>query len=365
MPDRGSPNRLQDRQVQGSGMHPGIHNPPLNVNSMSHSRRTFLINAALAAGGGLLAAPLVSLAEASLPGLPESGLPLPGHSPAGYSAASRRIDFTISLAQWSLHRTLRSGALDNLDFPAKAKEDFGIDAVEYVSTFFRDKAEDRSYLSDLKRRTDDLGVRNVLIMIDGEGNLASTDRSERRRSVENHHKWVDAAARLGCHAIRVNLYGTGTAEEWTSASVESLGWLAEYGGRNRIRILVENHGGFSSNGRMVAEVMRQVGSPWAGTLPDFGNFCIRREEGRCAEAYDPYQGTRELMPFEGGVSAKTYDFDENGMETTIDFRRMFRILQEFGFSGFIGVEYEGQRLPEEEGIRKSKELLEKMRQEFS
>ncbi|MDZ7773714.1 MAG: sugar phosphate isomerase/epimerase family protein [Balneolaceae bacterium] len=266
--------------------------------------------------------------------------------------AAREPFFSISLAQWSLHRMLRSGELDNLAFPAYAREKFGIDAVEYVNQFFIDRAEDMDYLSELRTRAGDAGVSSQLIMCDLEGPLAHTDPDERRTAVENHYKWVDAAAYLGCHSIRVNAAGNGSRQAVADAAVQGLGALTEYAAGANINVLVENHGGWSSDGAWLAGVMEQVGHPRCGTLPDFGNFRISAEE-----RYDRYRGVEELMPYARAVSAKSYDFDEEGNETTIDYPRMLRIIRDAGYTGHIGIEYEGSRLSETEGIRATKQLL--------
>lgn len=281
-------------------------------------------------------------------------------------ASSRTVNedlfFDISLAQWSLHRTLFDEKIDHLEFPETAKKEFGITAVEYVNQFFAEKAEDTSYLDEMNSRCSDLGVDQVLIMIDGEGDLAVNNDQERIEAVENHYKWIEAAEYLGCHSIRVNLFGDGTAEEQKQAAVDSLGRLAEFGQDYDINITVENHGGYSSDGQWLVDVMDQVNLDNCGTLPDFGNFCVKREgdspwDGECVEEYDQYQGVEELMPYAKGVSAKSYAFDENGLETTIDFKRMLKIIQDSGYSGYIGVEYEGDKHSEYDGIRATKELL--------
>ena len=272
--------------------------------------------------------------------------------------------FKISLAEWSLHRTIQAGELDHLDFPALARNEFGIDAVEYVNGFFKDKAKDTAYLAELKRRCNDAGVISLLIMCDGEGDLAGPDATQRKAAVENHFKWVEAARFLGCHSIRVNCFGTGTREEMAKASAESLRTLSEFAQPVGINVLVENHGGFSSDGRWLSGVMREVGMPNCGTLPDFGNFCMRREKGDmwespCVEWYDRYKGVTELMPFAKGVSAKSHGFDSNGNSQETDYRKMLQIVKSAGYTGYIGVEYEGSGLPEHEGIRATKKLLER------
>jgi sugar phosphate isomerase/epimerase len=279
--------------------------------------------------------------------------------------SNQNLFFKISLAQWSLHRALKGNQLDNLDFPATAKNDYGINAVEYVNQFFKDKAKDEKYLAELKKRCDDNGVTSVLIMIDEEGDLATLDAKQRNQSVENHYKWIDAAKFLGCHSIRVNCFGKGTPEEVAKAGTEGLRKLAEYGQKANINVIVENHGGVTSNGQWLSGVIKSVGLPNCGTLPDFGNFCIRREKGDmwnspCVEYYDRYKGVAELMPFAKGVSAKTYDFDENGNCVESDYNKMLRIVKDAGYTGHIGIEYEGNKLSEPDGIHATKALLERV-----
>jgi sugar phosphate isomerase/epimerase len=266
--------------------------------------------------------------------------------------------FKISLAQWSLNKELFAGKLKNLDFAAKAKKDYGIDAVEYVNQFFKDKAKDKAYLADMKKRADDNGVRSLLIMIDGEGDLGSTDNDERAAAVQNHYKWLDAAKELGCHAIRVNAAGKGDPGDIAQAAARSLSELGQYAAQLELNVLVENHGGYSSNGQWLSFVMRAVNKPNVGTLPDFGNFCITRgEDGSCTEEYDRYQGVTELMPFAKAVSAKTNDFKEDGTEVRIDYQRMLSIVKSAGYDGYIGIEYEGNVMSEDNGIRATKNLL--------
>ncbi|MDN5204168.1 sugar phosphate isomerase/epimerase family protein [Fulvivirgaceae bacterium BMA10] len=275
-------------------------------------------------------------------------------------AVVKELFFKISLAQWSLHRALKGGQLDNLDFVAKAKNDFGISAVEYVNQFFGDKAKDEAYLQEMKKRADDHGVSNLLIMIDGEGNLGGTSDKERTQAVENHYKWIEAAKFLGCHSIRVNAAGRGTAEDVKLAAIDGLGKLSEFGAQHEINVIVENHGGYSSDGSWLSDVMKQVNNPRCGTLPDFGNFCVKYGDGGCAEEYDRYKGMEELMPFAKGVSAKSHDFDDAGNEIHSDYSRMLKIVKDAGYRGYIGIEYEGGKIGEEEGIMATKKLLEKV-----
>jgi sugar phosphate isomerase/epimerase len=259
-------------------------------------------------------------------------------------------NYKISLAEWSLNRTLRKGTITNLDFPRIAKETYGLDAVEYVSTFFKDKAEDTEYLTKLKNECDKYGVKSLLIMVDGEGNLADTSVANRNKAVENHYKWVKAAKFLGCHTIRVNAGGRGTMGQMQSAAIDALGKLSAYAAGYGINVVVENHGGNSSYGKWLAEIMKTVNKPNCGTLPDLGNFY----------EYDRYQGVKELLPYAKGVSGKTHDFDAEGNETQIDYARMMKLIADSGYKGYIDVEYEGNKLSEDEGIKATIALLKKV-----
>ena len=276
---------------------------------------------------------------------------------------TKKMFFDISLAEWSLHKALFAKKITNLDFPGIARKEFDISIVEYVNQFFKDKAQDKTYLNDLLTRCKDNGITNHLIMIDGEGDLGATDATQRMRAVENHHRWVECAKYLGCKTIRVNAAGQGTAEEVQKAAIEGLSKLGEFAKTMNINVIVENHGGHSSNGQWLSGIMKQVAMKNVGTLPDFGNFCIKRGIGEghsCAEEYDRYKGTAELMPFAKGVSAKTFDFDAQGNDTLIDYARMMKIVKDSGFKGIAGIEYEGETTEEYEGIRKTKALLERV-----
>lgn len=274
----------------------------------------------------------------------------------------KKSPYTISLAEWSLRDWLNSDKISNLDFPATTKDVFDIHAVEYVSSFFKGQETDSDYLRELKKRSDDVGVRNVLIMVDmwGEdGALANPSESVRTKAAQNHHKWVDAAKFLGCHAIRVNASGYGDAsyKDAMGYFAEGLSKLVDYGAKNQISIVVENHGGYSSNGNWLASVMRQVNHEYCGTLPDFGNFRVSLEQG---VFYDPYIGTAELMPYAKGVSAKSMGFDHHGQDTTIDFKKMMNIVGAFGFEGYVGIEWGGgygMKMDPEAAIKATKKLL--------
>jgi sugar phosphate isomerase/epimerase len=280
------------------------------------------------------------------------------HSASGEREADPLFD--LSLAQWSLHRSLREGKLDNLEFAAYTKNTFDIAAVEYVNQFFADKATDFDYLGEMKTRAADAGVESLLIMVDGEGALADADGSRRQEAISNHYKWVVAASFLGCHSIRVNAAGTGEREEQSKRAAESLVDLAEFGDQYEIDVIVENHGGLSSDGEWLAGVMKHANHPGVGTLPDFGNFHVGG-----GKWYDRYKGVAELMPYAKAVSAKSHEFDAQGQETKTDFLRMMKIVLGSGYRGHVGIEYEGGGTPEPEGIRLTRDLLLRVRDELS
>lgn len=267
--------------------------------------------------------------------------------------------YRISLAQWSLHRNLRSGKLDNLEFAQVAKNEFGIEAVEYVNSFFKDKATDKVYLADMKQRCKDSGVESLLIMCDGEGNLGDPNEASRKKAVENHFRWVDAAKFLGCHAIRVNAASSGSYEEQIQLAADGLRQLSEFAAPQGISVIVENHGGLSSNGAWLAKTIETVDLENCGTLPDFGNFNIGG-----GKTYDRYKGVQELMPFAKAVSAKSHDFGDSGKETHTDYTRMMKIVLDAGYRGWVGIEYEGGKMDEYAGIKATKALLESVRDQL-
>lgn len=290
--------------------------------------------------------------------------PTPDTQPSPGRAAAEPL-FTISLAQWSLHRALKGGRMDNLDFPRVTRERFGIDAVEYVNQFFMDKPRDKTYLADLRGRCEDHGVESVLIMCDGLGELGNPHGGRRSEAVNNHKPWVGAAYALGCHAIRVNAASSGTYEEQQRLAADGLRKLAEYADPAGLDVIVENHGGLSSNGEWLAGVMRLADHPRLGTLPDFGNFCMDWSRRDDPDAwYDRYKGVAEMMPFARAVSAKSHDFDADGNEVNTDYRRMMKIVLDAGYRGRVGIEYEGSGLGEDEGILATKRLLERVRDEL-
>ncbi len=291
-------------------------------------------------------------------------------APSLNPVAPKKSKLKISLAEWSLHRAIRDGKIDHLDFPLIARRDYDISAVEYVNGLFggtkmdfKEAAKNKAYLTELLKRSKDAGVFNHLLMVDDEGPLALPDDKVRLAAVEDHKKWIEAAKFLGCLTVRVNLHGDGNPDAKKTASVDSLGRLGDFAKTMNINIVTENHGHESSNGAWVAEVMKQVNRSNVGTLPDFGNFCLSEDwgttQGDCKDYYDRYKGVKEMLPFAKGVSAKTYDFDSNGEQPKMDYKRLMDIVKASGFSGYIGVEFEGNTQPEEEGIRKTKALIEK------
>lgn len=289
-------------------------------------------------------------------------------------------DFQISLAQWSLHKTffgvesmdwaafgkmlqespddLLKGK-DPMDFPAMAAE-YGVNSIELVNTFYYSKAGDMAYWTKFKQKCDDAGVTVGLIMCDALGNLGDADPAKQKAAVENHYQWIDIAKFLGAHSIRVNAAGEGTADEVAKNAVVGLSNLGKYGASKGINVIVENHGGYSSDGTWLSGVMGEIGMDNVGTLPDFGNFCIERSADGCANEYDRYKGMKELMPFAKGVSAKSNVFDEAGNEKNSDFLKIMKIVKESGFKGYVGIEYEGSELSEDEGIKATKALLDKV-----
>jgi sugar phosphate isomerase/epimerase len=289
-------------------------------------RRGFLKHTACAAAGlGLgLAAPVVRAAE--------------------------KTPVKISLAEWSLNKELFGKRLDHLDFPKTAKRDYGIGAIELVNQFFMKKGKDQEYLRDFKKRADDEGVKILLIMCDGEGELGDADEKKRLKAVENHYQWAEAAKFFGCHSIRVNAYSKGTPDEQRDRVADGLHRLSEFGAKLGINVIVENHGGLSSHGDWLVSVMKKVNLPNCGTLPDFGNF----------QDYDRYKAVTEMMPFAKAVSAKSHDFDAQGNCVETDYRRMLKIVADAGYRGHLGIEYEGSKLSEAEGIRATKKLIEKV-----
>ena len=268
--------------------------------------------------------------------------------------------FEISIAEWSLHKSLFGKKISNLDFPVVAKKEFKISAVEYVNQFFKDKATDKNYLNELKKICDNEGVKSLLIMCDGEGKLGDPDKNKRINSVNNHKRWIEAAKHLECHSIRVNASSSGSYDDQQKLAADGLSRLSEFASTHGLNVIVENHGGLSSNGQWLSGVMKSVNMKNCGTLPDFGNFRIGG-----GKTYDRYKGVKELMPFAKAVSAKSHDFDDNGNEIHTDYHKMMKIVIDAGYRGYVGVEYEGSKLSEYDGIKATKKLLESVREKLS
>jgi len=277
-------------------------------------------------------------------------------------AAETKPLFKISLGEWAFHRALFSKSMKHFDVAKVTKDECGIDALEYSAQFFMDKAENMEYLRELKKRVTDNGVKAVLITVDNQGNIGDPDEKQRLKAVKNHHKWVEAAKFLGCHSIRVNALSDEklSADEQAKLVIDGLRRLVEFGAKRDINVIVENHGGLSSNGKWMVKIMKGVDLPTTGTLPDFGNFPLQGPG-----TYDRYLGVAEMMPYAKGVSAKTYGFDAEGNETTIDYRRMVKIVVDAGYHSYLGIEYEGDKMSEIEGVRATKKLLETIRNELA
>ena len=332
------------------------------------TRRKFLKNSAAITGG----VSIVGLSSAAISGCSSSKDPL----------------FKISLAEWSLNKSifgksrqlgweefaklltddpdaLLQGDVKHLDFAKVARQDFGIGAVEYVNTFFFNKATNKNYLKEMKTIANGEGVKSLLIMCDAEGALGDPAAAARTNAVENHYKWIDAANYLGCHSIRVNAQSEGGYDEQIKLAADGLSQLTEYGTKYDINVIVENHGGLSSNGKWLSGVIDMVNHPRCGTLPDFGNFYLGTWEDKGNDWYDRYVGVEELMPYAKAVSAKSHNFNEDGDEKDTDYSKMMRIVLDAGYRGYVGIEYEGSDLSEMDGIAATKKLLEKVRDELA
>ena len=288
--------------------------------------------------------------------------------PTARAAENNEPLFKISIAEYSFHRRIAAGKIDPRHFGPFCAEMFSVDAVEYWMGPFHDKAQDRAYMDEMHKRSVDAGVKELLIMVDirdGKGNLGNPDETKRKEAVEAHYEWVEAAKRMGCHSIRVNARSEGSREEQAKLAADGLRQLSQFAAPHEINILVENHGGFSSDGAWLANVMEQVNLPNCGTLPDFGNFKTGENEDGSEIWYDRYQGVTELMPFAKAVSAKTHAFDADGNETKTDYLKMMKIVVDAGYQGYVGIEWEGETPDEFEGVFKTKELLERVRDQLA
>lgn len=271
----------------------------------------------------------------------------------------------FSLAQWSLHKALQSGKMAARDFPMITKKEFDIHACEYVNQFYADQKTNSAFWSEMLNQTKNEGIKNLLIMVDAEGELGNANSAERKTAVQNHHAWVDIAAKMGCHSIRVNAFGTQDRAQLKAALVDGLGSLCEYSQKAKINVLIENHGLLSSQADFIVEVIKEVNNPYMGTLPDFGNWCTSELWGStmgdgCKSVYNHVEGVKKFLPYAKGVSAKTYDFDSQGNQPKLDYKSMLKVVKDAGYNGYIGIEYEGENLGEPEGIKASKKLIERI-----
>jgi len=278
---------------------------------------------------------------------------------AGYQEKALQI----SLAQWSLHRSFGNGSLDPVDFASIAMEKYKIDAVEFVNGLYPDKGKDESFWNTMKKRSADAGVKNLVLMVDDEGDLGSASEKKRLQAVENHYKWVHAANLLACPTMRVNAFGDADREIYRMAIMDGMARLADYAATLDVNIVIENHGLFSSDASLIAGIIQEVNRPNFGAFPDFGNWCLSAKWGstqeECDKVYDRYKGVKELLPYAKAVSAKSYNFNEQGEDTKIDYYRMMKIVKESDYNGYIGIEYEGMEKSEHEGILITRELMKK------
>lgn len=279
------------------------------------------------------------------------------------SSISPSKKLKISLAQWSLHRSFNAGKLDPVDFASIVRERYQIGAAEYVNGFYQEKAEDESFWNKMNERSKQAGVKNLVIMVDDEGDLGTADKQARMTAVENHFKWVNAASILGCHSVRVNAFGDPDRATYRAAIIDGMSRLAEYAAKIKLNIIIENHGLFSSDAALITGIIKEVNMPNFGTFPDFGNWCLSAKwgttQGECDQVYDRYQGVAELLPYAKAVSAKSYNFNEKGEDTKIDYYKMLKIVKDSEYEGHIGIEYEGLEKGEHEGILITKALMEK------
>jgi len=281
------------------------------------------------------------------------GLPFLAAMPLHGRAANEPRKIRISLGQWSLHKAMGRRLLSNLDFPRVAREQFGIEGLEFVNFLWEAPTSD--YIQRVKRAMSSTATKAVLMMCDGEGLMAHSVKEKRLQTAANHYKWVDIAAELGAHAIRANLGAE--KEPKTPAEVdavvnyaaESFRKLAEYGASRKVNVVVENHGGVSSDPVAMARVIKAVKLPNLGVLPDFGNF---------AKEVDRYDAIAKFMPYAKAVTFKCVDF-KDGKETTMDMDRLMKSVLDSGYRSWVGIEYGGDRLTEYEGIQAAKNYLER------
>lgn len=293
--------------------------------------------------------------------------------PTFYSCANQSENMmpNISLAQWSLNRAFFGKSLNPVNFASIAKNDFGISGIEYVNQFYSENATDEKFWIEMATRASDAGVESLIMMVDEEEKLGDTNKEKRKKAVEDHYKWVNAAKILGCHSIRVNAFGSGSLEELKESLADGLGRLTEYAANEKVQVILENHGLHTSNADFMVDIIKEVDNPFLGTLPDFGNWCLNAEWGstqtskNCSDIYPPHEGLTKFLPYAKGVSAKSYTFDSNGNDTVIEYPKLLSIVKKSGFDGHIGIEFEGENMEEHLGIKATKTLIERVWKELS
>jgi L-ribulose-5-phosphate 3-epimerase len=256
----------------------------------------------------------------------------------------------LAVQQYSFNRQLRDGSLEILDYPKIVVEGTGIKALEYFNGHIEDKAGDTSFFRELKQRCNDLGVTNTMMLCRSSIPLDSPDAKKRAQSVDEMKVWLEATKTLGGTTIRVDCKSPGKYDEKKQHAADGLNALCDVAESMKMDIVVENHGGHSSNGKWLAELMQIVNRPNCGSLPDFQNF----------KDYDPYQGVEDLMPSAKIVCAKSKHFDYKGNETNVDYERMMKIVLDAGFKGYIGIEFEGHDMDPIAGILATKKLIERI-----
>ena len=293
----------------------------------------------------------------------------------------------IGLQMYSFAPLIMQGKFDLLGFPDLVKNTYGINGAEYWSIPFMGRENDKDFLNDIKRRSDDNGVDNLIILVDdidiktmqSGPSLASSNKNDRDTAIDYHKKWIDVAKEIGCHSIRVNLKSDESDnKKILDNSSESISRLIEFSKQDNISIVIENHGGITADADWLVSLIKNVDNKYVGTLPDFGdyNFCVDRgalnfdDIGKvCKNQYDKYLGVKKLMPYAKGVSAKSHEFGKDGEELSTNYSRMIKIISESNYKGYITIEYEGAMmgmfggegtyLNPHEGILATKKLINK------
>lgn len=250
------------------------------------------------------------------------------------------------------------GPRDPMDFPRLARDAYGLEAIELEASLHYAHVRNDAYFARLRQQCDASGVRCVVISNMWEGNLASL-QGQPEQTARNYHRWVDIAAIMGCRLLTVNVNARrGNRDLLAARAAEGLVALTSYSGPRGITVLVENHGWYSAYPPWLVGIMETVNSPFCKLSVDLGNFCTRWDSGQCVEQqYDPYEGVALMMPHARHVSAKMLGFDERGNDVRTDYVRMLRIIRDAGYQGYIGIEYAGDQLSPDHGIRASLALL--------